>query len=446
MMLSSRRLLLVVFLFFYLPMVYYWGWLMTKTVGFDFPSFYFAAQRAFVFGRSPYGKSALKVGSAVLGWKVNPYLYPPPSLLAFWPLANLSILDAQTLFTIASHLCLLGSIWLLLRRLRYHSLQSRFGNMAVADREPHSIVGISLVYILCSDAVLRTLGLGQVNLIVLFFLCLALTGIREKSPAWRIALPLSVAILLKTYPVLLLAPLLFRKQYRAIGLTVAFFAAFTGVAFLALPNEVWTDWLFQIAPNGGYANSFISPAFAWNQSINGWVTRLLVDSEFSRAPLQYADIAKAVATTLSLAVVGVTLYSSWRLRRVGNGESDDEIATYLLMIFLVAPLSWDHHLVYILPAVVLAIRYLVSGKVGPKGSTIMTVALFLVAWNIPLDQPGWKDGWWTLLISVKFYSVIALWIFFVCRIHQSVLVRRLPVGAHDKCSMQGKVGLFDAPA
>jgi peptidoglycan/LPS O-acetylase OafA/YrhL len=91
------------------------------------------------------------------------------------------------------------------------------------------------------------------------------------------------------------------------------------------------------------------------------------------------------------------------------------------MIFLVAPLSWDHHLVYILPTVVLAIRYLASGKVGPKGSTIMVAALFLLAWNIPLDQPGWKDGWWTLLISVKFYSVMALWIFFVCRIRQSVL-------------------------
>src|ERR1700722_12384088 len=133
---SSRRLLPAVFLFFYLPTVYYWGWLMTKTVGFDFPSFYFAAQRAFVFGRSPYGKSAFKVGSAVLGWKVNPYLYPPPSLLAFWPLANLSILDAQTLFTIVSHLCLLGSIWLILTKLVPLPIEGG----------KETIAGISLVY------------------------------------------------------------------------------------------------------------------------------------------------------------------------------------------------------------------------------------------------------------------------------------------------------------
>jgi hypothetical protein len=408
MMQSSRRFLLTTFLFFYLPIAYYWGWLMTKTVAFDFPSFYFAAQRAFVFGRSPYGKSAFRVGSAALGWKVNPYLYPPPSLLAFWPLANLALLDAQTLFTVISHLCLLGSIWLILTRLTLLPMQG----------SPNSIVGISLVYILCFDAVSRTLGLGQVNLIVLFFLCLALCAIREKSSAWRIALPLAIAILLKTYPVLLLVPLLFRKQYRVVGLTAGFFAMSAVVAFFALPNHVWSDWAFQIVPNGGYANSVISPAFAWNQSINGWATRLFVDSEFTSAPLSYPGIAKGMGMLLSLAVIAVNLYFSARLAQARNIESDDEIAAYLLMIFLVAPLSWDHHLVYILPSLVLAIGYLVNGKVGPKISKIIVVTLFLLAWNIPLDHPDWKTGWWTLMISVKFYAVATLWVFFVCRMRQ----------------------------
>jgi alpha-1,2-mannosyltransferase len=409
----ARQLLLVVFLFFYLPVVYYWGWILTRTVGFDFPSFYYAAQRAFVFGRSPYGPSAFNVGKAVLGWKVNPYLYPPPSLIAFWPLANLSILDAQTLFLVVSHLCLLGSIWLILTKL---------APVPVEWRERDIVFGISLVYVLCFDAVLRTLALGQVNLIVLLFLCLTLAAMKENSSAWRIALPLSLAILLKTYPVLLLAPLLFRKRFRAVGLTLSYFAIFTVIAALMLPESVWLDWWYRVVPNGAYANNAISTAFAWNQSMNGWVTRLLVSSEFSRAPLPYPAMAKTLATAFSLTVVGVTLYYSYRLSMRGEAakaERDDEIAAYLLMTFLIAPLSWDHHLVYVLPAAVLAIVRLASGEAGRNMTAAVTMALFVMAWNIPLDQQDWKDGWWTLLISIKLYSAVVLWIFFVSRLRRT---------------------------
>lgn len=404
-----KQLLLAVFLFFYLPLVYYWGWVLTKSVGFDFPSLFFAAQRAFVFDRSPYGPTAFKMAAIQLGWKVNPYLYPPPSLLAFWPLANFSILDAQMLFLIVSHLCLLGSLWLLLTRLTPIPNDSPERNL---------LMGVSLVYVLSFDPVLRTLALGQVNIIVLFFLCLALAAMKQNSSAWRIAVPLSIAILLKTYPVLLLFPLLFRRQFKAVGLTIACFAGFSALAASVLPATVWRDWLVQVVPNGGYANSWISTAFAWNQSINAWATRLLVNSEFSTAPLNYAAAAKPLATVLSLLVIAITLSCSYRLSRREDAvpTGDDEVAAYLLMIFLIAPLSWDHHLVYILPAALLALVYLARKEAGRLATVTITLALFLLAWNIPLDRQDWKAGWWTLLISIKLYGVLALWAFFIHRL------------------------------
>jgi alpha-1,2-mannosyltransferase len=408
----SRQILFVVFFFFYLPVLYYWGWVLTKAPEIDFPSFYFAAQAVFIDGISPYGPSAFKIPSLALGWRVNPFLYPPPSLIALWPLAELDILPAQTAFLVVSHLCFLGSLWLILTKL------TRF-TADLCGREV--ILGISLVYALSFDPVLKTLGLGQVNLIVLFFLCLTLTALKDGASAWRLALPLSIAILLKTYPVLLFVPLFFRKRFGAIGLTCAFFAIFAGIAAFVVPEAAWRDWFFHVMPTGGYADNAISAGFGWNQSMNGWVTRLLVTSRFGPAPLPYPGLAKPLAIGLATLVVGVTAALSYRLskREDYREHGDDEIAAYLLMIFLIAPLSWDHHLVYILPAATLAIGLIASGSTGRGTTAVLVAALFLMAWNIPLDHPDLKTGWWTLLISIKFYSAAALWILFVTRMHRA---------------------------
>jgi hypothetical protein len=412
----AKQILFGLFLFFYLPLLYHYGWNLAQDPNVDFPSYYHAARLAFVEGKTPYGFSAFDAASAAMGRKVHPYLYPPPSLLAFGPLAKFSLMQAQTLFLIASHLCFLGSIWLMLTRLTLLPRDSRLREITL---------GCSMIYLLCFDPALATLALGQVNLIAFFFICLALAALKHGSPAWRIALPLSVAILLKTYPVLLLPLLLFRRQYRAIALTCVFFGMFAALTTLVLPLEIWSSWFREVLPAGGYANNAVSAGVPWrSQNINGFVTRLLLANPFSEAPLAHPFLAKPVATILALAVAGVTVLLSFRLSRRGGAHyeriGDDEVATFLLMIFLIAPLSWDHHLVYILPVAVLAISHLVDGSTSGKTAAALLVALFLMAWKIPFDHPALMRGWWTLLISIKFYPVVVLWLYFVTRLlHQS---------------------------
>ncbi len=405
----SKLILLGIFLFFYIPICYYWGFLLMNGILYDFPSFYHAARIAFVEGNSPYGMYAFDAIGVAMHRKVNPYLYPPPSLIAFWPLAHLTIEQAQAVFLIVSHLCFLGSLWLILAQLTPLPRGRPLRDI---------IVGISLVYILNFDPAVKTLALGQVNFIALFFVCLTMAALRRGSAAWRVALPLSVAILLKTYPVLLLVPLFFRKRFQAIALTCAFYGGFAIIAAAALPGMVWVSWFYQVLPMGGYANNDISAAFAWNQSINAFVTRLLISSEFNVAPLSIPSLAKPLATALAVLVLCVTAFFSFRLSRRGNYErsGDDEIAAYLLTIFLIAPLSWDHHLVYILPAAVLSIDYLLIESTQRKAAVMVLAALFLVAWPVPLNDPAWLRGWWTLLMSLKFYAACALWLFFIDRL------------------------------
>jgi alpha-1,2-mannosyltransferase len=273
---------------------------------------------------------------------------------------------------------------------------------------------------LCSFAALDTLATGQINFVALMFICLALAALRQKAPSWEIALPLSIAIVLKTYPVLLLLPLLLRRRFRAIIYTCFLFAAFAVFATLVLPAHIWRSWFIEVLPLGGYANNRIPAAFCWNQSINAFVMRLFQEEYFSKAPLPYPLLAKPVTIVLVLLVIGATVFFSFRGSRQRTQETsgDEDIAAFLLMIYLIAPLSWDHHLVYIFPAGVLAISLLGSGQIQGKSSVIIAAALILLAWRFPVDRLDITRGWWTLLMSAKLYPVIVLWLFFLYRLHK----------------------------
>jgi hypothetical protein len=94
----------------------------------------------------------------------------------------------------------------------------------------------------------------------------------------------------------------------------------------------------------------------------------------------------------------------------------DDTAAFLLMMYLVAPVSWDHHLVYVLPAAILALGFIVEGKIRGKAAFGLAVILCMLAWRVELDASLFRKHWWTLLGFVKFYAVTALWIFFVVRL------------------------------
>ncbi|HEX8373144.1 MAG TPA: glycosyltransferase 87 family protein, partial [Chthoniobacterales bacterium] len=409
---SMRALLIIVCLFFYIPITWHYGWNLKPGASTDFPSYYHAAEYTFVQGITPFGPHVFDQLSADWSRIIHPYLYPPPSLLAFWPLALLPYDAAFGAFQVLSHLCFLGSVWLLLTSI--NSFPRAFGLRQIA-------IGLTAVYLFNFHPSLQTLGLGQVNHITFFFLCLALVAFRRSAAPWMVALPLALAILLKTYPALLVIFLFSARRYKEVFLTCAIFAVFVGLSLVTLPAGVWTSWITEIMPRGGFANNSIAPALNWNQNINGFISRLFLENPFVNSPWTASALAKPLATILALFVAGLTFLTCWRFHRSDRSAqgSDDLIAAFLLMIFLIAPLSWDHHLVYILPAIVQAICLIVAGAVNRKMSILLTACLFLIAWFIPLDHPKFMQGWGTLLISIKFYPVVVLWAYFVYRCWQN---------------------------
>ena len=408
---QSTWWLWAVFAFFYLPLTYSCGWGLPPGTGLDFPSYYHAARFAFVHQISPYGMHAFDYLPGTTGDRVQPYIYPPPSLLVFWPLIHLPLEQAREAFRAFNHLCYLASIVLLLRWAVPGARRKRW------------VAALCLIYILNFDAAFSTIFLGQINLLILVLLCLALLALYNNAAPWRVALPLSVAIMIKTYPALLIPVLLFRRQFLTALLTAVFFAAFAALSYMVLPRDVWGTWVNAALPAAGYGNDLIHAGFLFNQSLNAFVMRLLSENYFSQAPLFHPSLARPVTIVLAGLVASLTLYSSFRLHRGGAGllRGKDEAAAYLLMAYLVAPISWDHHLVYTLPAAVLAIRLIAVGAVPGKMAIAVAACLFLIAWRLPITLPLLTRGWWTLLLSAKLYPVLGLWAFFLARMRTAAL-------------------------
>jgi hypothetical protein len=201
-----------------------------------------------------------------------------------------------------------------------------------------------------------------------------------------------------------------------------------------LPKGVWRQWLVDIAPIGGYANDRIPAAFCWNQSINAFGMRLFKENYFSKAPLLHPAVAKPFIVALVLLVVATTIYFSFRAvaRAKDKLVEGDDIAAYLLMIYMIAPLSWDHHLIYVQPALVLTISLLVSGSIRGKLAPLLMGCLMLISWRFPVDRWDLTHGWQTLLLSAKLYPIAILWFFYIRRLrHGATLAAPSRSTEHD---------------
>lgn len=399
----GSKALLWLFLFGYLPFLLANGIDLWSRPAFDFPPIYSAMKVTFDQHRSPYGENAFAEQALALGRWVPPYIYPPPSLLLFFPLHLFHYDSAKALMLVVNHLCLLFATAFVFRKLFREDF---------AEARTQLTAALVLIYILLFDPAVVTLHLGQVNLLLLVCICLTWNALKRNGSSLAVAIPLSLAIVIKTYPVLLLPLLVFRRRYKAAAFTVGLFGVYCVASYVLLPHELWSDWITKVAPQGTEPH-----AGPWNQNIRAFVARALMPNPFSEPLFQLPQLAKPLIILLSLPVFGATLWASYLCARRGFSRRgvDIEISLYLFMIFLIAPVSWEHHFVYLLPSLVLILLMLLSGEIRGQWRWITAVSLCIIAWKLPFAEPWLKRGIWTLGISVKFYPAVALWIFFLVK-------------------------------
>jgi hypothetical protein len=317
----------------------------------------YAAWLAIVtFGR-PYNFFDMKIYHGAVVWWANGnelyefiaprttlgFTYPPFAGLVMAPMAYLPMAMAGWLNVLASVAALAVVLTALLR--------------PIVDRLGGSLwftVGIAVPLAAAVEPVRETLGYGQVNLLLFGLIIADLVALRWQarreprsqpqdgplrrflfSGAWAGA-GIGLATSIKLTPALFICYLLLTRQWRAamtaigtaIGVTVATFAVAGRESM-----DYFTGVLWQTERVGA---ADMTP----NQSLAGLLARL------------YDSIETPGLLWLAFAMLLLAV----GLSRASNAHSDgDELTAFTLVGLttnVISPISWSHHLVWVIPAVV----------------------------------------------------------------------------------------------
>jgi len=403
---TNRYVLILLLFVLLLPFVYQQGWVLTYQNADDFPSFYYAQKLAFEYGLSPYTPQNWQYAAQAFYSEETLYafLYMPPSLLIFRLFGLFDYPAAKLAMLALNYLCIL--LFAILFLFRYLKL-----------KPDQNFLLLALVYLLCFTPLYQTLGHGQVNLWVLLAITVAWYGYQTgKHPALSGG-ALAFAILIKQSPLFLLLYFLIKKQYRIVLWALAFLATLGLIALFVLPAGLWQDWLTHVVSNGyGNAVRGIHPAMLENQSLNGFFARLFIGRPEINPPLQplfphnsaSQTITSACAGLLALLTLGITLWKNLR-RPVPPANNDTELALFVTALFLLNPISWNHHLTFILPALLVTLYQLTHNEEHPALILMVGLACALLAFDYPFSHYRFRQGVLTLLISAKMFAVLLVW-------------------------------------
>jgi alpha-1,2-mannosyltransferase len=291
-----------------------------------------------------------------------PFVYPPFAAVLFAPLSLLP-------------LPLLKAAWTGLTLVLLAYVVRRFGAgswLAVA-----AFVALAT----CLDPVRTTLYLGQINVLVMALVVADVLGRRDSR--WR-GVGVGLAAALKLTPLLFVVYLLVTRRFRAAATALGTFTAAAGVGFAVDPADSTTYWLRGTFAAAGRISDVAGTS---NHSLNGLVARAL---GAGATPVYLAGAAVLVGFTLVLA------------RRAGER---DAVVLVGLCSAAVAPFSWSHHWVWVVPLTVLLVR---RSAWWPLGAVLVTTVAVITARPGPVVGPIPSTGLISLQPDVYVVSFLAL--------------------------------------
>ncbi|MEV4415259.1 glycosyltransferase 87 family protein [Catellatospora sp. NPDC049609] len=252
------------------------------------------------------------------------FTYPPFAAVVMLPM---SLLGWHT--TIVAHLaltalaCAAVLYWLVDPIAREHAWPRLF------------TVGVATCLLALLQPVRDTVSFGQVNLLLLALVLLDARLLSTGRHRWA-GVGIGLAAAIKLTPAIFILYLLLAGRRRAAAIAVGTAAAATLLTALIAPGPSWTFWTEVL----GDTSRIGDLAYVSNQSLRGVVARL----------------DPAVPRTLPWLVMVAGTLALWavRVRRAARaGDVWGGFALTGLAACLISPISWVHHLVWAVPALIL---------------------------------------------------------------------------------------------
>jgi alpha-1,2-mannosyltransferase len=311
-----------------------------------------------------------------------PFTYTPFAAIAFAAISFVPWWLSQQLSVAVDILALLTALWLTLGGLGYRNNQARLGATLLAAAAAF-----------WTEPVLRTIYLGQVNLVLMALIIWDLCQPDTQNSRWWKGFGTGIAAGVKLVPLIFIPYLLLARKFRQAAMACAGFAFTVLLGFAVLPKDSTKWWFDGLFVQGG-RTGFIG--WAGNQSLDGLITRLTGSVNGAKP----AWIAVAVL----VAAGGVT--AAALLDRKGYPLPGLLMAA--LTGLLVSPISWDHHWVWIAPGALTAAHYAV--RAWRRGARRAAWGLGLLAAAIIAWFGAWPARLFTARLNLGNDSLGLLWI------------------------------------
>ena len=293
-----------------------------------------------------------------------PFTYPPIAAILFAPLALMPLKVASALFTVVSIVAFAVAVWVVSKEVSGLT-GSRAAWFAVALTGATMWIG----------PMRETIWFGQINNVLMALVVIDLIALRGRK--WQGCL-VGLALAIKLTPAVFLAYFLVRKQWRAMLVGIASALVYTAIGFAVTWRDSVTYWTETIVSTDRIGNL----AYLANQSINGLGRRLILD-----------DTTASIVWFASCAVLGLSLlWLMWRLSAMGLEAA--AIVTMGLYSLLASPVSWSHHWVWCVPAI-LVLAFLWRTEPAPVawiGGAVAALGVWVFYSRIIWEQPIVYDG------------------------------------------------------
>jgi alpha-1,2-mannosyltransferase len=287
-----------------------------------------------------------------------PFTYPPFAALFFWPLAQLPAVATPLVWAvvnIGALLCLIAlSLWVVRPRIDAKSLWL------------FALVLLGPVF--WFEPIWLNFAFGQIN-IVLDLLVFADLMVNMKLGHRTLprGILVGLAAAVKLIPLIFVLYLFISRQTRAAITAVASFIACSMLAALVNPRVSWTFWTKYVVDAQRVGRIF----YASNQSFRGAVDRL---------------DHTVVSVGLVTAICSVILVAGLWLARWAQLRSSTTLAVLVTATtgMLASPVTWSHHLVWLIPI----LAWLILAPDRPRGGPLWGVGAAIVLWIGPTRFPS----------------------------------------------------------
>jgi alpha-1,2-mannosyltransferase len=250
------------------------------------------------------------------------FTYPPIAAVLLSPLSLMPMAVAGTVLA----LCTIA--------LAAVVLKAFLSSLDFPWRAPGWALAWLLPLALFLEPVRNTLAYGQINIILMALVTLdCLAGV----PRWPRGALVGLAAAVKLTPAAFVLYFLLRRDYRAAATSAASFAIATGIGFLLAPRDsaqYWTRTIFQTGRIG-------SPAYAANQSIQAVLDRAGLDPH----------TPAGAAVWLAVSIIVLLLACRGMRQALAAGNNCWAVSVNAFAALLISPISWSHHWVWCVPAV-----------------------------------------------------------------------------------------------